>query len=76
MCSHSVENLHDAIQMAMIVVYVLEMTVKKSCMANVDRLSIAGLVKSLVDSAWKRIHGESRNRTQVFRSRGRRLTLG
>ena len=31
MCSHSVEKLREATQMFMIVDYVTEMTVKKSC---------------------------------------------
>ena len=40
MCSFSVEKLHEATQMFMIVDYVREMTVKKSCMANMDHLNI------------------------------------
>ena len=40
MCSHSVAVLYEATQMLVMVDYVLEMTVKKSCMVNVDCLSI------------------------------------
>ena len=40
MQSISVVKIHEATQMFMMVDYVKEMTVKKSCMAIVDRLSI------------------------------------
>ena len=39
LCSHSVEKLHEATQMFTMVDYFREMTVKKSYMANMDRLS-------------------------------------
>ena len=40
LCSYSVEKLHEATQMFMMVDYVKEMTLKKSFMVNMDHLSI------------------------------------
>ena len=40
MCSLSVEKLREATPMFLMVDYVREMTVKKSCVASMDHLSI------------------------------------
>ena len=40
MCSHSVVGLLEATQIFLMVDHVREMTMKKACMANMDRLSI------------------------------------
>ena len=40
LCCHSAEELHESTQLFMLVYYVKEMTVKKCCMKNIDRLSI------------------------------------